>query len=248
MDENFANPVPLPEPTPAPELPKKNKVCFIIGVILTALVGLAAVVYSIAITIGLVKLGLSAVCAVQCFRIRRSKKPGNELAGLILLLILAGIPAFTWAPLTIESGARWKYPIQSAYLGGSPDWFPDFSRSVESDYHFSFMPGIMQGTGHFSVSFVTSHEQANAYASEFSQQAVYTVPLRDYSHYSCCYLDEKQTQVLSVYTGRLWAKELSQEQTAVMYILSTNGDWNHPNSSVVIVDPATGRVEFSQLG
>lgn len=239
---------PQQEPAPAPELPQKNKVCFIIGAILTALVGLAALVYSVAITIGLVKLVLTGACALQTFRIRRAKKPGEELAGLILLLILVGIPAFTFAPLMIESGALWKYPLQAAYLRGEPDWFPNFERSVESDYHFSFMPSIMQGTGHFSVSFVTSQEQANGYASEYSQKAVYTVPLREYSHSSYYYLDAEQKQVLSVYTGQLWAKDFAEEQTAVVYVLSTNGDWNHPHSSVVIVDPATGRVEFSQLG
>ncbi len=87
-------------------------------------------------------------------------------------------------PLTVESGALWKYPIHRAVLGiyhnvQPSGLFPDFAGDVISDYHFSYLPSIMQGTGHFSVLFVTSADCAEQYEQAFRGQSVQTCLLSE---------------------------------------------------------------------
>lgn len=245
-------PAPIPEEVPSPAENRKISAYHIIGTITVCLVALLCIAHCILIAVAPVKIVFTLVCILCCLLMPRSQKQSNALAGLLVLVLFGGLICFGFPPLTVRSGAVWKYPLQTAYLrlyGYSvPDWMPEFRADVQSDYTFDFMPSIMQGTGHISVEFRTSPARAEEIAAAFSPQAQYTVALKDYPRSYHCYLDEEEKQVLSLYLGKSWAQDTASEMTAQIYVLSTNGDWNHPHTAAVIADPATGRIQYTQLG
>lgn len=179
---------------------------------------------------------------------RRKDAPAVRI---ICMLIVVGI-LFTMPPLTITSTGIWQYPFQRAYVGiyqnvKEPDWFPDFSKDVESDYHFDYLPGIMQGTGHYSVEFVTSPERAAAYASRYAEEAQYTIPLR--SIYSSSYRFPDSDKEINLYlSSDLWVGYWNSESNAQVYVLDAVMNPNHPHSSAIIIDTATGKIQLSELG
>ena len=142
-------------------------------------------------------------------------------------------------PMVLESGALWRYPFQRAVIGmyrnvKEPEWFPDFRKDVERDYHFRYLPGIMQGTGYYDVRFVTSPERAAAYLEQFTADAAETMPLAE------CSPDADTLRIDTAFFG--------ENSRATVCILDTNRNENHPHSSAVIVDPDTGKIEFSKYG
>lgn len=177
---------------------------------------------------------------------------GRILALIIILFFMFSIPS-----ITISSSSLWKYPFQSFYIGlyrnvKEPAWFPDFRNDVQSGYSFEYIPSIMQGTGHYSVCFVTSSEIAAEYEKEFASQARYIIPLDEYSSHEGWYTigedkDDSGNNVLDVYWNMdFWEK--SGEPNAQIYVLDAVLNWNHPHSSAVIIDTESGRVQLSQLG
>lgn len=246
MDER--NQIPAPEQTP------RSRAAVIAAWILTILFVAACAAFCIFIYPSVVRIALAAVCIFLLILTIRSENPGRRLVDLIALFLVGCFVMFGFTPIILESHLKWQYPFQKAYAAlrhncMEPDWFPqDFMADVVSDYELNNVPSIMQGIGYYSVEFVTTPEKAAGYASRYAEQAVYTVPLSDYSGSSFYYLDEKQEQVLDVYVGHIWNTDHSVEVNTTIYVLYTNGNWNHPHSSAVLVDPTTGRVQFSQLG
>ena len=183
--------------------------------------------------------------------------------GAVLLLIL-----FLPAPLALRSTFVWRYPFQRAYLGlyrniGVPDWFPEFREDIVSDYHMDYVASVMQGTGHFSVCFMTSPERAAELEAQFAEQAIYTDSLPDAgANASFCKLrvPEEQYQAFSavsedewdgnttIYADRDFFFHGGNAADAAVYILDAKCSMNHPASSAVIISSKTGAVQFSQFG
>lgn len=177
---------------------------------------------------------------------------GRSMALMIILFIMFCTPT-----LTIHSRLTWQYPFQKFYTGlyqnvREPEWFPDFRDDVRSDYSFDYMPSIMQGTGHYSVCFVTSPEIAAEYENKFASQARYIIPLDDFTARSGWYTigdakDDSGNNVLDIYWNMdFW--ESGEEPTAQIYVLDAVLNFNHPHSSAVIVDRESGRIQLSRLG
>lgn len=176
---------------------------------------------------------------------RRPKSKGIERIILMLLFLLID---FSMPPLSMQSSAKWQYPFQRLYAGcyqnsKEPEWFPDFLDDIEGDYHFSYSPSVMQGTGWFTVRFQTSPERAVAYAAEFADGARYTIPVSEYGdRYT---INAEKDEVLSVQQDSdFW----SGNSDAQIYVLDAVLNWNHPHSSAVIVDTKSGKIELSQYG
>lgn len=190
---------------------------------------------------------LAVVAAIFGFAEARSRRialpeypvPIAECIKKLLLLLCAGVCMFLMPPLTIESGAAWKYPFQRGFIGlyrnvKAPEWFPDFRGDIESGYHFRYMPSVMQGTGVFTVCFCTTPARAAEYAEQFAAQAQDTVRLRD------CNTDSDGLYVDADF--------FADAPEAVIYVLEADYDFNHPHSSAVIVDAASGKIELSRYG
>ncbi|MCR4645831.1 MAG: DUF2157 domain-containing protein [Oscillospiraceae bacterium] len=230
-----------------------SRPAFIAGCILTGIAVLLFLAELILVRLSILRLLLTGGCVLFCLTLWKTQKPRTVLIDLIALILVGNLILFAFPPLFIQSKFLWQYPFQKAYVAlyhntREPEWFPDFRDDVVSDYDFSYNPSIMQGSGHFSVEFVTTPERAAEYADEYAEQAVYIVPLREYSRYGYYPLDETKHKVLDIYLGDIWAKETTEEQDATIYVIETNLDWNHPHTSVAVVDPVTGRVQLSKLG
>ena len=242
----------------------KNTPLFIVAHILTAVFVLITVIHFVLISFSKFRLILAGISVILLIVLRRIKKTNGMISaakkGIFIVIygfllfyqcVFYLIPPFIW-----DSHSLWKYPLQKAYINcyqniHEPDYFPDFSRDVVSDYTFNYAPSMMQGAGNYCVSFVTTPEKAGEYEKLYSAQAEYSFPLTELYNHSY-ELDKENFKSISVAVGNIWEKssfeEYATEVNANVYILSTNADWNHPHTSAVIVDAQSGRIEFSQLG
>ena len=180
-------------------------------------------------------------------RLNKDKKAPPKKKDIALRVISAAIVLmliFSVPPLGLSSRMLWQYPFQKGFVGmyqniREPEWFPDFRDDVLADHRFDYLPSILQGTGHFSVRFVTSPERAAEYAQEFSQQAMWTISYEDIS------FTAPQDEYPDIFADRdFWENAPDAE----VYILDGAVDWDHPHSSAVIIDVQTGKIQLSQLG
>ncbi|MGN0696786.1 MAG: hypothetical protein ACI4J5_08500 [Oscillospiraceae bacterium] len=187
-------------------------------------------------------IGISSAVSLKRYKKATPKKKDIVLRIISVLIVLMFI--FSMPPLGLSSSMLWQYPFQKSFVGmykniKEPDWFPDFRDDVISDHRFDYLPGIMQGTGHFSVRFVTSPEHAAEYAEKYSRQAKWTIAYKDIS------FTDMQDDHPDIFADReFW----ESSPDAAVYILDGVADRNHPHSSAVIIDVQTGKIQLSQLG
>lgn len=151
-------------------------------------------------------------------------------------------------PLTLESDASWKYPMHKAIIGiyhnvQPSALFPDFSEDIVSDYHLSYLPGIMQGTGHFSVRFVTDPERLDSYCERFLGYMDAACLLSELSGG-----DTLQINDTAAYTVRYDKAFFADCPNAGVMICEAGTDPNHPHSTALIFDRGSGKLELSRLG
>lgn len=163
----------------------------------------------------------------------------RKVGCVVPLFFGSAIFLFLTPPYVLKSPFMWQYPFQSRFLSlyryGEPDWFPDFRKDVRSDYCFEFLPSMMQGTGFYTVHFVTSPERAAEYAGQYADTGAETVPLPE------CLADFDSAVHVN-------ADFFPDPDAATVYVISSNRNWNHPHSKTVTVDPVSGRVEITQYG
>ena len=203
---------------------------------------------------------LAVPTAVLFLQTKKADRSGTKVtsgkpACALLIAAFTILLTFTTPPF-FSSRSLWKYPMQRAYIAcfrnvRAPAEFPDKPEEVSGDYEFEYMPSVMQGTGHYSVTYRTSPERAAAYAEEDAPKAKYTVPL---SEYEVGYKVEDFTPRENSYddgTLDVFISEIMREgasDSAQIYVLYAALNWNHPHSTAVIVDTETGLVQFSRLG
>ena len=194
----------------------------------------------------------------------KRKVPARIIIFLAALLIL-----FLPAPISLHSTMLWKYPFQRAYLNvyhniQVPAWYPEFRGDVVSDYTMDYLASIMQGTGHFSVRFMTTPERASELERQFASTALYADAMPELSAESSFFslaVPEEQWSSFSVpkpelwdgnveiyADGSFWNAEGKKSPNATVYVLDAKCNWNHPASSAVIIDRETGAVQLSQFG
>lgn len=189
------------------------------------------------------------VILVSTFLGYLSSKKGILKGIFIFFSIVSGILIWLSScfPPSVLSHSVGKYKLQKMYINmyrniKSPDWLPDdFSDDVVSDYTFSYSPTVLQGTGHYSVEFVTTLEKAKEYEEIYSKKAKYIFSRNnELNHY-----EEKNKNNLpdySIFSGFFW----NEDSEPTVYLLYTNDNWNHPNTSAVLIEGT--KVQFSQMG
>lgn len=172
---------------------------------------------------------------------------------ILMMFIISGMPGSFSSHLPAKFKAQVKY-VESLHNGHS-DCFPDKLPDDIEDYSIDYMPSIMQGTGHFRVRFRTSAEQIEKYEKEYSEKAIYTIPLKDFGGKSIInvqefspeaevsYEDDKSLDV--AYSQTFWE---GHENGATVYVASAVHNWNHPHSGAVIINRSECMIEFTQLG
>ena len=173
---------------------------------------------------------------------------GQVLAIAIVFCLLLSLPPH------ISSSSQWRYPFQKGLIDcyhniKEPDFFPDVKGKVQGDYHFDYLPTILQGTGHYSIRFTADSETVKEYERQFSAAAKHTYSIDGNNTGSNfitadLVLPDNSTGTVDVYIdGSFFAGT-----DAKIYVLDSNYNWNHPHTSAVIIDTAGGKVQFSREG
>ena len=170
----------------------------------------------------------------------------------ILLIIL-------YMPGGFSSGQQWKYNFQRKYVdlmqNGRSDCFPDELPKELSEYEITYLPSVMQGTGHFRVRFRTSPQQLEEYEKEYSEQAIYTIPLtnirsdwmtgvKEVSPKAKVGMENDRTLFIA-FDNEFWE---GHDEDATVYVTYAVHNFNHPHSGAVIINKKEGMVEFTHFG
>ena len=197
-----------------------------------------------------IALVIPAVWLLTAVIVFAEKKKLFFTIGLIVFLLsipLMGCILFsmTFGPY-IHSNSPWKYNIQRSYIvvnrqGTTPD-FPSHLPKGIKNYEFDFSPHIMQGAGHCSARFEASVNTIEEYESEYAPRAIKELPLSYFIGNS--QENSGINRDLTVWIDR----DFWDSSDATVYVLSAVEDWNHPQSSAVIISKDHTKVQFTQLG
>jgi hypothetical protein len=173
---------------------------------------------------------------------------------IIIFMLIAGAMQL-FPPISVGARNAWRYPLIKKYVSAYnscriADWFPEEMTQGISDYKLGYMPSILQGTGYFTVCY--AGEDAAEWESYGKENAAYIVPLADYiasdgthfdpSDYAVSSAPSSSDPTLDVgYEKDFWTEH---ESDAVIYVIDTNLDSNHPRTEAVIVDVKSGLVQF----
>lgn len=234
-------------------IPKKIKVASNISAIFFALLTIAWT--SAFVLTNAVRFLAFAVVSAAALIFAVSAKKSPDAKVLSYIVGMAGVTLFfsfilSMPSLSINSRADWKYPFQRFYVGcyqnvKEPEWFPDFLEDVRGDYSFSYMPSLMQGSGFYRVYFTALPETVSEYEKEFSPKAQYTIPVSEFMYGDSYTVYDKNGND----KGKIYIS-LPEEfgESATVYVIDTNLDWNHHHTSAVIVDPQQGKIGLIQEG
>lgn len=193
------------------------------------------------------------------------KLPAKLMALMAIQVLMLYIFMF-FAPVGLCSEKAWQYNLQRLYVGMYPyidgaHWIPAVEDEVQGDFRFEYMASILQGTGHYCVSFTATPEAIEKYDAFFSEQAKYTmiptaeqvlwnldhvVPeeYRDRFEMSGGYEDQ-----INIYLDYgFWGSGDVPSDDMKVYVIDGVLNTNHPRSSVVIIDKGNRKIQFSQLG
>ena len=184
---------------------------------------------------------------------RAAAKKGKDLRKTVrtrvILLIACIVPVLAFPPLVVESPFRWQYPFQKYIINmyrniREPEWFPEISSGmIESGYHFSYTPSIMQGTGHYSIAFNTTPEQMTEFLGEYRAEGGITKSVLPLSE---CIGGGNSDSIPTLWLDEEIRKNVSEK--AWVCVVDAVYDWNHPHTSAIILDSENNRVQFLQLG
>ncbi len=130
-------------------------------------------------------------------------------------------------------------------------WFPETLLEQISDYYLSYLPSLMQGTGHFTVQFTCSPENAKKIAETYAEKAIYTIPLADFGNRMIYEVKEFSPEATVAYENDHtldieWDYDFfgPENQDAMVYVTAAVHNENHPHSSAVIVDCKKAQLNF----
>ncbi len=234
---------------------------------------IAGVIMISAVTIQFEAVILTGLTFIFYLMIRGAAKKGEKLKpdNSAVILLIAGLTLLVTflTPAGITSRMKWQYPFQQRYISRfrnvkPSEYFPARLGEVLGDYKFEYVPSVMQGIGHYSVTYRTTPEQAAACAAEYAPKARYTIPLKEYIENGGYTVEDFTPRensyddgTLDVYIsekmrgGSDFFDDTSSgggSDSTQIYVLNAVLNWNHPHSTAVIVDTETGLVQFSQLG
>lgn len=242
-------------------------VIYALIIILSFLVILLFGIYSV------VRIGFIAVFfAVNIFKgvktIRNSSYSESifkEILNAVKVPLIAGlVMMFTFYPMSSIDG---KLPFQysfskmytNKYNGYSNQLLPEKIPGDISDYHFSYFPGFMQADSMLEVSFSTSADELGKIEKSAEERAVGVLDLEKYRHYNIMEQsgDEEVTAFKKSYfkadengyTADHFAPRTGlageNDGAGKMYIIESNGNWNHPHTVCITVNYETCTVSYT---
>ncbi|MCQ2416588.1 MAG: hypothetical protein MJ071_02110 [Oscillospiraceae bacterium] len=205
--------------------------------------------------------GVVLFCGIPlCFSLFGRPRHRKNRTGLACTFIamLAVISYLLIVPPQIHSGAPSRYPYQRKLISlyhDVPNWILDFREDVTGNYHFTYKPNGVRGNGYYSVSLQVLPQRAAAYAAVFEVESCYQLPLSGYTPGMYLSIPDAQGTAgtkdgllrLQLDEG-IWSASPQIPDNSVIYIMNTNLNWSEPVTGAVIIDTATGYVQFLQMG
>lgn len=136
---------------------------------------------------------------------------------------------------------------------------PDKLPSDVSDYYYFYFPGFMQADSRLELSFTTNRDELGKIEKSAEEQATGVLDLEKYRNYNIYNQSgDEQTEEFKKsyfkpdedgYTADYFAPRTGRagekEGAGKMYIISSNGNWNHPHTSCITVNYNTCTVSFT---
>lgn len=144
--------------------------------------------------------------------------------------------------LPINSTSKFKYPYEMAYICDSrpgkstrPEFFPKEIPSSATDYELDFLPSLMQGQGHLTVSFKADDEYIEDLKSSLEDKAIHIVPVKEFGAFNeQIHSEDPEDPFREV--NLYWGKWNEEHPNGTVYIISTNYYSHHPHTDAVIID------------
>ncbi len=233
---------------------------------LEAIAGFCGLLYALyfAVTVGAyptaVLVGaLAVVLILYLAKMRKANPKVRITAGLLIIAVTVATAMF---PCSFKSSFSWRYIFQKEYAEnrgniGSTTFFPQSLPENATDFTTEFSPSLLGGSGHYSVAFCTDETTVSQYRNYAEQNAVFTCTLEEYlGSENGKYMSREQYDKLLELSGSssaslsIWADDIakSDSEKVDVYVLSSNFDWNSPQTSAILINENSGRVEFSRLG
>lgn len=223
-----------------------KKTIIFIPYLITAFTGIALSV-CISSVMPLFPVFLSLICLKLC-----SNKKTSALLYILSLIFILYLYAF---PASFSGVFKWQYPIQKQYIKAihgldTSGFFPDTLPDNAEDFKTEFFPSIMQGAGHYFISFTLPDEYCSEIIQNAAENSVMTVSAvnaadNSYSEEETALikaLGKDEYSVLSVYIP----EEFQSSESALVYIYTSNFNFNHPHTEALIADG--NRICYSRLG
>ena len=208
----------------------------------------------IAICMGLIRAIILAIWCIWLIRkiqkIRMNPSECSPASIIAKALVILGIILLLGASgFGFSSHSTWKYRNQIQFLKNeftedSFSYFPQSLPDSVENYKLEVMPSIMQGTGYTRLHFSTQSDFVAQCESELQKQAQYTLPFSAFSQGEHFLDGDREKTITLAYTREFW-EDASDD--AIVYVLYTNLNWNHPKVDAVIIDRSTGKIEFGKM-
>ena len=177
-------------------------------------------------------------------------------AGLILI--------FTFYPMPSVSGNHpFQYRFSKLYTAqfcdASKQLLPENLPYHVSEYHFEYFPGFLQADSFVNVGFKTDVAGISEIEKFAEEHAVGVLDLEMYRQYNTdaphsdpevtefkkSYFKPNEKGYTADYFNPRTGSAGENEGAGKMYIISSNGNWNHPHTICIIVNYDTCMVSFT---
>ncbi|MBO7451598.1 MAG: hypothetical protein J6U54_14625 [Clostridiales bacterium] len=220
----------------------KDKVSYVLMGLLTLALVLSIVAYILVPVVTFIILSvIDIVFLIILFALKAKKKKIPLFVCSIIFTTLFVFNVLFWGlfHMPVSTNRKWQYPFAMKYTYDSdkaPEFIPAKLPDSADDFHFEFLPTILQGTGHVGVSFTADESYINELKAKLEGEAMYVVDYDKLGDLNAS-LDSDESDYGGYKYIALWEYNVPDEHpNATVYILDTNYNWNHPHSKAVFID------------
>lgn len=183
------------------------------------------------------------------------KEPFSPLS-LLFIYFLFSVPFVQYRICFINASHPYQYNNARKYITGLEDridLMPETLPEKTENFRFEYFPGMLQGSSVKQMIFTTDSQTIDRIIKDAESRALcrldYAEYCKDYNNadvqnFEKEYYKSKTDNTLKIYTGSF----SSYSDSGEIYIISTDGDWNHPDSECIIVNREKCLVNYTILG
>ena len=183
---------------------------------------------------------ISVILTVLIAKRRQIKKRSSLIAASVITSVTGGLISLFLLSmgLPFRSSSEWRYRYQVFYCYRShkaPDSFPVTIPDGVTDYKLDFLPSILQGQGHFTVSFTAPEEYTKQKTIELENAAEHVFKLSSIDIMDRKIREEDPDDSLRGLEIYLDDMERSHPD-ATVYLIKSNYYTHRPHTEAVLVD------------